>query len=102
MKRKVCKVFAVAVMAASCSMSDVNWPSTFESDVAASEAEHWASATSDTAGAVSFDSLVGGWAMLDILLSSVNPFDSRSRTWDESVGIILNGTKPRGTMLSFR
>ena len=102
MKRKVCKVLAVAVMTASCSMADVNWPSTFESDVAANEAEHWASATSGTAGAVSFDSLVGGWATLDILLSSVNPFDSRSRTWDESVGIILNGTKPRGIMLSFR
>ena len=102
MKQNVCKVFAAVVMAASCSMADVNWPSTFENDVAASEAVHWASATSGTAGVASFDSLVGGWAMLDIILSSVNPFDSRSRTWDESVGIILNGTKPHGTMLSFR
>jgi enamine deaminase RidA (YjgF/YER057c/UK114 family) len=40
--------------------------------------------------------------VLDIVLSSVNPFDSRSRTWDESVGIILNGTKPRGAVVSFR
>ena len=103
MKRKVSKVFAAVVMAASCSMADVDWPSTFASDVAANEAAHSASATSGTAVCVtSFDSLVGGWTMLDIVLSSVNPFDSRSRTWDESVGIILNGTKPRGAVVSFR
>ncbi len=103
MKRKVCMVFAAVVMAVSCSMADVNWPSTFASDVAANEAAHSASATSGTAAcATSFDSLVGGWTVLDIVLSSVNPFDSRSRTWDESVGIILNGTKPRGAVVSFR
>ena len=92
MKQEICKVFAAVAMAASCSMADVDWPSAFESDVAANEAGHWATAVSDTAYAASFDSLVGGWAMLDILLSSANPFDSRSRTWDESVGIMLNGT----------
>ncbi len=103
MKRKVSKVFAAVVMAASCSMADVDWPSTFASDVAANEAAHSASATSGTAVcATSFDSLVGGWTMLDIVLSSVNPFDSRSRTWDESAGVILNGTKPRGIIFSFR
>ena len=103
MKQEICKVFAAAAMAASCSMADVDWPSTFAVDVATATATHAASAASGTGALeVSFDSLIGGWSALELALSAADPFDSRSRTWAWAPGIVLDGSKPRGAIMSFR
>ena len=103
MKQKGYKLLAAAAMAASCSMADVDWPSTFAVDVATATATHAASAASGTGALeVSFDSLIGGWSALELALSAADPFDSRSRTWWASAGIVFNASKPRGMVFNFR
>ena len=96
-------VLAAIVWSAACARADVDWPSTFAADVAAATASHAGTAASGTGTLeASVDSLVGGWSALDLALSAVRPFDSRSRTWVEAPGIVINGSKPRGAIMSFR
>ena len=100
--KSLCVLAAIA-WSAVCARADVDWPSTFAADVAAATATHAATATSGTGAlGAAFDSLVGGWSALDIALSAVQPFDSRSRTWGEAPGVVINGSKPRGAFLIFR
>ena len=103
MRRKILCALGMVALSATCAMADVDWPSTFAADVAAATATHAATATSGTGAlGAAFDSLVGGWSALDIALSPVQPFDSRSRTWGEAPGVVINGSKPRGAFLIFR
>ncbi len=102
MKRTVLMVLG-AVAFAAAQAADVDWPAGFADDVAANIAGHVAEAASDEGSSESaFDSLVGGLATFDLALSVVAPFDSRSRTWWESVGIVFNASKPRGMVFNFR
>ena len=102
MREKGLCALGAAVLAA-CALADVDWPSTFASDVAANAAMHAATAATGTGTlAAAFDSLAGGLDAFDLTLSAMTPFDTRSRTWAETAGILLDGTKPRGTIISFR
>ncbi len=102
MKRTVLMALG-AVAFAAAQAADVDWPAGFADDVAANIAGHAATAASDAGSPESaFDSLVGGWAAFDLALSVAAPFDSRSRTWWESAGIVFNASRPRGMSFSFR
>ena len=102
MKRTVLMALGAVAFAAT-QAADVDWPAGFADGVAANIAAHAAEAVSGEASPESaFDSLVGGWAAFDLALSAVAPFDSRSRTWWESSGIVFDCAKPRGTVLCFR
>lgn len=102
MKRTVLMALGVVAFVAA-QAADVDWPAGFADDVAANIAGHAAEAASDEGSSESaFDSLVGGLATFDLALSVVAPFDSRSRTWWESVGIVFNASKPRGMVFNFR
>ena len=100
--KSLCALGAV-ILAVSGAVADVEWPSTFEDDLAANAAAHAMTATTGTGTLAGiFDSLVGGFDVFDLALSAMSPFDTRSRTWAETAGILLDGKKPRGMFFSFR